>query len=47
MEETARLLGIKVAKRNEPAYVCSSALKKKDEDTFVRYTPTANTTSGI
>jgi len=38
---------MKIAKKNEPAYVCSSALKKQDKDTFVRYTPTANASSGV
>jgi hypothetical protein len=47
LDETSRQLGLRVAKRNEPAYVCSSALKKKNEDDFVRYTPTANSNSGI
>jgi hypothetical protein len=47
LAETAALLGVKVAKRNEPAYVCSSALKKKDADSFVRYTPTTNSSSGV
>jgi hypothetical protein len=47
LNETSRLLGMKVSKKNEPAYVCSSALKRKDEDDFVRYTPTSNTNSGI
>ena len=47
LQETSRQLGLRVAKKNEPAYVCSSATKKQDEDFFVRYTPTANSTSGV
>ena len=39
MRETAKQLGTLVSKKNEPAYLASSALKRKDEDQFIRYTP--------
>jgi SNW domain-containing protein 1 len=38
---------MQVAKKSDPAFLCSAALKKVDNDTFVRYTPTSNTNSGI
>lgn len=36
---------MKVAKKNENAFLCSSALKKVEGDTFVRYTPTTSNTA--
>jgi len=38
---------VKTDKKSNPAFLCSSALKKVDKDSFVRYTPTSNTNSGI
>ena len=46
LEQTGKMLGMQVAKKSDPAFLCSAALKKVDADTFVRYTPTSNTTSG-
>ena len=47
IEQTGHLLGMQVAKKSDPAFLCSAALKKVEKDTFVRYTPTSNTNSGI
>lgn len=40
-------LGMVVSKKSDPAFLCSAALKKTGEDTFVRYTPANNGNPGI
>ena len=32
---------MKIAKKNDPAFLYSAALQKQKEDTYVRYTPTS------
>ena len=38
---------MKASKKSDPAFLCSAALKKVEKDSFVRYTPTSNTNSGV
>ena len=47
LEDTAVALGQKILKKSDPAFLCTAALKKVEKDTFVRYTPTSNSTSGV
>ena len=47
MDRTRAELGMKIAKKSDPAFVCSAALKQKAGDMFVRYTPISNTNSGV
>ncbi len=35
---------MKIAKKNDPAFLYSAALQKQKEDTYVRYTPTSGAT---
>ena len=44
---TREQLGMQTSKKSDPAFLCSAALKKVEKDSFVRYTPTSNTNSGI
>jgi hypothetical protein len=43
--ETKKELGMKIAKKSDPAFLSQSALKKQEGDTFVRYTPTTTNTA--
>jgi hypothetical protein len=36
-----------IAKKKDPAFLCSTALKKPGEDSFVRYTPTSSNGEGF
>jgi len=49
LEYTKQMLGMKTDKKaaSDPAFLCTAALKKVEKDSFVRYTPTSNASSGI
>ena len=47
LELTGQILGVQATKKSDPAFLCSAALKKVDDDAFVRYTPVSNANSGI
>ena len=47
LEQTRLDLEMVESKKSNPAFLCSAALKKTGEDTFVRYTPANNGNLGV